>query len=289
LATLTFNRDSVDDELISVWKLESTQTNGQPPRREREMWVIRQGTLAIFRDSGVEVAEITLNISASPKWLDFDFGIESIGIYEIDGDTLSLCWVFDLAPNLSRPSDFSTTDGDFRTVSILRRVHRDAHLPREEFVKLLLSHFGPPKKDCKVTVEFDKQAEEFISRLMRELCDKLEMTDAELIVYRISWLMSKVDNGGFHQFFHNSTGEFSLETAEALRRIGAEETAAMVEAGCGLFPQGKPLKDFRQRATQLSAFTLDQFEILRDLQNRFYARKEDLALLLKQFWERSQK
>lgn len=288
MTTLPFNRDSIDDELISVWKLESHQTNGQPPRREREMWVIRQDTLAIFRDSGVEVAEIKLNTSASPKWLDFDFDIESIGIYEVNGDILRICWAFALLPNLPRPSEFKTTYGDFRTVSILRRVHRDAHLPREEFVKLLLSQLGPPKKDVAVTVEFDKEAEEFISSLMREFGETPDMTAAELVVYRVSCLITEVDNGGFHQFFHNSTGEFSLETAEALRRIGAEQTAALVEAGCGLFPQGGPAKDYRQRRIQLEGFTLDQFEILRDLQNQFYARKEDLDLMLKEFWERSQ-
>lgn len=279
---ISFNRDCTDDELFGVWKLESTQTNGQPQRRERELWVFRHGTLTIVRDDGTHHARISVDPSASPKHLDTDIMFQPTGVYEIDGDTLRVSQV---VPNMPRPTEFKTLWGDMRTVSVLRRVEADPRISGDELHDLLLSEFGPATEYPDL-IEFDEDADEFISDLMRDIYDKAsEMTAKEEVIYHVSWLITEVNNGGFHQFFYNSTGDNAVETAELLRKIGAPQTATLVETGCKLFPEAAPSKDYQQRRSQLERFTLDQLETLRDLEEQFYSRREDLNLLLKKYWE----
>jgi hypothetical protein len=51
----------------------------------------------------------------------------------------------------------------------------------------------------------------------------------------------EVDNGGFWQFFYNSTGMFALETADALRLIGARESASFLARAIQIYFRGQPI------------------------------------------------
>src|SRR5262245_64943750 len=54
-------------------------------------------------------------------------------------------------------------------------------------------------------------------------------------------LESEVNNGGFHQFFFNSSGEIVPETLEALAAIGAPKTRSLLERAVTIaFPGGYP-------------------------------------------------
>jgi uncharacterized protein (TIGR03067 family) len=281
MTIIAFNRDRADDKLVGVWKLESTQTNGQPERRERELWDFRYGSLIIVRDDELQEAKIWVDPSASPKHLDTSILFKATGIYRIDGDTLCVSQV---VPNQPRPADFRTSWGDMRTVSILRRVATDPRMSTDRLHELLLSGFGAEIKFPE-RIEFDEEADDFISDLMRNIYDRrTEVTPREEVVFQISWLIFEVNNGGFHQFFYNSTGCNAIETVGFVQKIGAAETATLVEIGCNLFPNGSPSKDIRKRRAQLEQFQLEQLETLRDLQERFYSRREDLNVLLKKYW-----
>lgn len=135
--------------------------------------------------------------------------------------------------------------------------------------------------------EFDDDGEEFIADIMREIYNKSPLTESEATVYHVSWMMTEVNNGGFHQFFYNKTGDFASDTAFLLRRIGATETAQLVERGCELFPGGTPPADCIERRAILDKFMPTQLMALDDLQEQFYSRSEDLCLMLKSYWEAS--
>ena len=278
---LAFHRDGTDDELIGVWKLESTQTNGQPMRRERELWVFRHGRLTVVRDDEFQSVRVSIDPSVVPKQMDTDIILQPTGVYEIQGDTLRISQVI---PDMPRPVDFETNWGDWRTVSVLSRLDANARMSRDDLRELLLSEYGPAPEPLE-RMEFDKEADDFITELMRKIDDKTEpMNEKEEVIYRVSWLTMEVNNGGFHQYFFNSTGEHAVETVSMLKRIGAPQTAALFETGCSLFPEGNPPKSLQARRRVLARFTLDQLETLRDLQERFYARREDLNVLLKRYW-----
>jgi hypothetical protein len=52
-----------------------------------------------------------------------------------------------------------------------------------------------------------------------------KLSYAERIFYLNTQLEQEVNNGGFEQFFFNSSGDFANETLESLYAIGADETA----------------------------------------------------------------
>ncbi len=61
-------------------------------------------------------------------------------------------------------------------------------------------------------------------------------------VWYIAGIDFEVPNGGFNQFFYNTTGQYALETVEALRAIGAREPADILEQAVRLFEKevGRP-------------------------------------------------
>jgi uncharacterized protein (TIGR03067 family) len=279
---LAFSRDSTDDDLIGVWKLEWTQTNGQPKYRERELWVFRHGRLTIVRDGDAFDDAFTVDSSTTPKRMDLHKSFFGNAIYQVEGDALTVAQVASFEP---RPDGFQTTRGDRRQVSVLWRLPADPRMPTAELMQLFASEFGPPIK-YPDPMDFDAEADQFIYNLMRELISKSrEPSGKEQVICDVALFEVEVDNGGFHQFFFNSPGDHALETAAALHRIGAPETAMLVQTACALFPNGKPSKDQGTRQLQLDEFTLDHLETLRDLEQRFYSRREDLSLLLKRYWQ----
>jgi hypothetical protein len=62
------------------------------------------------------------------------------------------------------------------------------------------------------------------------------------------WCVSEVCNGGFHQFFSNSTGVSAPEAEEAFRSIGLPNIAAVVHDATGFFEAPFPRdREIRQR------------------------------------------
>ncbi len=285
---VTFNRYQTDEELFGVWKLEWIQTNGAPKRRERELWVFRRGRLTIIRDDPRRdvVLDMSLNLSASPKQIDTDGSCEAgavphVGMYEIVEDELRVAQGFSLLP---RPREFETSLGDLRTIAVLKRLDASENTSRKMLGEFLVAEFGPPI-EYPDRLESDEAAKQFMEEIWSKLGEPPEtLSEKEAVVYNVVWMIKEVNNGGFHQFFYNHTGHYATETAGALRTIGAPETALLVEAGCSLFPGGRPAKDYQERRKQLDKFSLDDLETLRTLENRFFSRQEDLHGLLKRFW-----
>jgi hypothetical protein len=67
----------------------------------------------------------------------------------------------------------------------------------------------------------------------------------------------EIDNGGFDQFFFNSSGDWSQDTPAALREIGASELADIVAEAIARFPSPGPSRDLIQRRQQLDELDLD--------------------------------
>jgi uncharacterized protein (TIGR03067 family) len=283
MVSTAFNRGRMDNELVGVWKLESTQTNGQPMRRERQLWVFRRNMLTIVDDDGPQQIPIRVNPSSSPKHIDTENLFQGAGIYKIEGDKLHLAQAMITLP---RPTTFESQSGDMHSVTELRRMLVAVDASDAELAAALVSEFGAapmyPER-----MQFDDDAEEFVANLMGNIYNKNpdDLSEKQAVIYHVSWLMTEVNNGGFHQYFFNSTGRDAVETAKLLRKIGADQTAGLVEEGCQLFPKGTPAQDYKQRRNQLKSFSLDQLETLRDLENRFYSRREDLNVLLQKYWE----
>jgi hypothetical protein len=66
-------------------------------------------------------------------------------------------------------------------------------------------------------------------------------------LFAAHWLYSEVCNGGFHQFYWNSTGVLAPEAADAYAAIGMPRTADVVRRSMSWFPTPYP----RDRETRI--------------------------------------
>jgi hypothetical protein len=66
-------------------------------------------------------------------------------------------------------------------------------------------------------------------------------------------LEAQVNNGGFIQYYDNTSGDTAYFAMEALRSVGAEQMCAIVEQAHTVFGQPKPSKNRRERQVQCSS------------------------------------
>lgn len=83
------------------------------------------------------------------------------------------------------------------------------------------------------------------------------LSERDQTIVAVWALLGEVGNGGFPQFFYNTSGDWAVETVEALERIGAEQAARIVRAANSDFPRGRPSSDFEERHEQIEALPDD--------------------------------
>ena len=88
-------------------------------------------------------------------------------------------------------------------------------------------------------------------------------------LFAAHWLQSEVCNGGFTQFFANSTGVLAPQAEVAFRALGMPETAALVARAMRWFGPVYPL-DRKARNDQLDAFDDDKDSEIESVDERFF-------------------
>lgn len=91
-------------------------------------------------------------------------------------------------------------------------------------------------------------------------------------------LENEVNNGGFYQFFDNSSGQFSEEVVEAFLQIGATKTADICKKAVDAFGQALPT-DWEERRSLLDRIGDRAESILEECDNAFFEYEEDLDAL----------
>ena len=101
----------------------------------------------------------------------------------------------------------------------------------------------------------------------------------ERVFYITQELEGEVNNGGFSQFFFNSSGNFSGEIVQAFTEIGAHETAAICKRALAAFGCALPA-DRDAREELLDSLDWDSINpILSECDSDFYAYPDDLNAL----------
>ena len=114
------------------------------------------------------------------------------------------------------------------------------------------------------------------------LCDygeRLEKLSAAQRVFHLNQNFEReVNNGGFEQFFFNSSGDNADETVSSLEAIGAFKTAELLRHAIARFPDGKVPADSDERQVLMvntwpegSSTTFGEFD------ERFYAYEDPLT------------
>lgn len=94
------------------------------------------------------------------------------------------------------------------------------------------------------------------------------------------WCDAEVCNGGFHQFFSNSTGVLAPEAAEGFRVVGLAECADLVEAAMAKFDEPYPRDRVARRAAletlKRPGKKRAEWDPFGELDDRYYAAKDRL-------------
>jgi hypothetical protein len=116
-----------------------------------------------------------------------------------------------------------------------------------------------------------------------ELCawgDNMEnLTDSQRTFYYNQNLEREVNNGGFNQYFINSSGDFAHETIHSLKTIGANHTADILQSAIDQFPDKKVPSDRDERIElvgQIEGIANEKWE---DLDQKFFEYKDNLNSL----------
>ena len=90
----------------------------------------------------------------------------------------------------------------------------------------------------------------------------------------------EVNNGGFGQFFLNSSGDNTQETISALKEIGSERFLFLLESATQQFPGGKVPRDRDERLEVMEQMEDKAESAWSDLDDQFYEYEEDIYGLL---------
>lgn len=89
-------------------------------------------------------------------------------------------------------------------------------------------------------------------------------------------LEREINNGGFNQYFHNSSGDYAHETLTSLQLIGADKTADILRQAIEQFPGSKVPNNIQERQNILEQIEGKANEVWEQLDEKFYTYVDNL-------------
>ncbi len=132
-----------------------------------------------------------------------------------------------------------------------------------------------------------KKADEFViamNEFVFKKCNYGEIIDilnaGERIFYITQICEQEVNNGGFSQFFYNSSGRFSNEIVQAFISIGAVKTAKICEKALSALGEALPTDDAQRQSVLEAKLNNHKTEaVLEACDEAFYEYNDDLTAL----------
>jgi hypothetical protein len=107
-----------------------------------------------------------------------------------------------------------------------------------------------------------------------------KLTRQEKTIEYIEELEREVNNGGFSQFFFNTSGNYTNGVIQALKDVGSTKFLKIVESAISQFPNSEVPKDRQQRQVLLANIEIKANPVWDKLNNEFYKYEEDLYGLM---------
>ncbi len=102
----------------------------------------------------------------------------------------------------------------------------------------------------------------------------------------IDILEEEVNNGGFDQYFFNSSGEYAHETLKAYEKIGAKKTADIIYRAIKLFPTLPIPKDLQIRREILLEKETNT-DLWNELDDEFYKYEDSIGEMIIEFLKKN--
>ena len=113
-------------------------------------------------------------------------------------------------------------------------------------------------------------------------------TQAERFVYSIEGMVREVNNGGWNQFFFNSSGALAFDLVPALQAVGSKKNLSIAERALKIFGKPASLSE-DDRAKHLDKITKDgEISPWDGLEGEFYENPEDLEAMMIEYIARNQ-
>jgi len=124
-----------------------------------------------------------------------------------------------------------------------------------------------------------KLSESPTARFWRVDYDKLTIPEQ---VFLLIWeLESEVNNGGFHQYFYNSSGALAPNVVSALKTLNAEATAEIAQRALNTVDNAiTSWSDDAARHANINRLSPGTRQILENLDQEYYKCSDDLTPLL---------
>ncbi|SEN12472.1 protein of unknown function [Chryseobacterium taichungense] len=138
----------------------------------------------------------------------------------------------------------------------------------------------------------DKTYSEAVKGLNEEIlnnCDAwyeyvLSLPKTQQVVYTVALLNWQVENGGFHQYFFNSYGQFAYLTIKNLKLIGTPQRAELLDVATHLVNEEYLIEDtfrhliFNRELSKIVDFDEILFNKLNDLDDKYYNMEDENIL-----------
>ncbi len=111
------------------------------------------------------------------------------------------------------------------------------------------------------------------------------LSDTEKVIFCVEELEKEINNGGFNQWFFNSSADYWYETITALEKIEADNTSDLVKQALTVFPNSEPPKDAVSRQKLVNNLSDKQNDLLNSLDQQFYKYEDNISALLMHFVE----
>lgn len=127
--------------------------------------------------------------------------------------------------------------------------------------------FKEPRYDVERVLELKNDSEiyskllERVHQLSKYGMELSKLSYVQRVVLYVSNLLGEVNNGGFNQFYFNTSGNYAHETHEALVFISAHKTADILEQANELWPAKKVPRDREKRIQTLHKIEENPSEI----------------------------
>ena len=119
----------------------------------------------------------------------------------------------------------------------------------------------------------------FIAKLCSYGDEMDKLTEPQKQFYYNQCLEREINNGGFNQYFFNSSGDFANLTIQSLQTIRANTTADILQKAIDQFPDKKVPLDWTERQEILEQIQDTADPVWEELDQKFYEYADDLNTL----------
>ena len=122
-----------------------------------------------------------------------------------------------------------------------------------------------------------------LDNFIGELCsygdDMDKLTEEQKLFHYNQCLEREINNGGFNQYFFNSSGNFAHKTVLSLKTIGANKTADILQNAINQFPNSNVPEDRTERQEVLEQIQETADQAWEELDQMFFSYEDDLNTL----------